>query len=986
MDPMCTEEDQTVRQVLLRESCCPYEVAFDLVYCKPFGFPSGAFWTAVINCMTNYQLGASCFIDLKLGGYSEWDVIRKKFYGDDNLYTYPVQYANIWSGKVMEDYFKTKGLVYTPASKDGVWKQLPPLYLEYLKRKTIHVEGYYFPIIAKPSIDETINWIAVRGNINDEYLILAANVASVMDHLVFYGREEYNRYRRAILDHVPIGALDRFCYIPTFEEKVHSLIKEGHFPSGLRETRWYREGSFEVNQSEVVETKEAEMFKSSGGTITSNTGVVVATSSLGARSKPVVKVADNKSDYSSIVGRWNVLPSLSWTLADTAGALLSVINLPMEGINNDQVRNVFESNGAVRTDVEIMVKLGGTRYHQGLLMVGFVPGITKDQFTYRCANNKVTLSNLHNKYFLNANAGESLIVRCPYFSKTDYIRSNKTHADAIEGSIGVFFVACFTPLQGASEATSSIPVILSVRFVDSEFHFPIPRESLQGFFEDLESVAKKTTSKIVNVGDGIVKLIGVAKDGLDVISNMDHGPVPLVPVPMRVTNGSVNNVDVPFVSEVLSVYSSGMAGSEPGHFARQEDEMNLPFLMGKKCYLTTLEWDTTNIYGTQLFSSPILPSQRIAKFTNTDVSNWHTSIDWLSMMFGRWRGDLCIEIVLSATTFATGTLRVSSLSGFFGDTIDIADSTSQAFTTLDLAEGKRAYTIKFPYNGTQPTKRILPGLWSSVVGDWAREQYACGTWFLHVENPLTLGGDIPDNVTIEVFYWMENVSLYDSPPVVWNFEVVAPALLMENNQGEIVVSTGVETREAVIDNTVPISSLRDLGRKFGYVDGFSITAPTRKYLHQVSEWYELRTLGAITQCYAGYRGGVYVRARVLSHTVSGATLPFFLVWDPNPGSSGDWSTSTGMTYSSANACTAAADTTVIAVTVPFNYNNNFISTRGAIGNNSGVTSPQVDLNMGYVVAVNSTGNMTYALSVSGGDDFRCAGWIGPPKGSLLNRG
>ena len=82
MDPMCTEEDQTVRQVLLRESCCPYEVAFDLVYCKPFGFPSGAFWTAVINCMTNYQLGASCFIDLNLGGYSEWDAIRKKFYGN----------------------------------------------------------------------------------------------------------------------------------------------------------------------------------------------------------------------------------------------------------------------------------------------------------------------------------------------------------------------------------------------------------------------------------------------------------------------------------------------------------------------------------------------------------------------------------------------------------------------------------------------------------------------------------------------------------------------------------------------------------------------------------------------------------------------------------------------------------------------------------------------------------------------------------------
>lgn len=986
-------EDDKVRESLLMEALWPMQVAFDVVYTKTVGMPSGWYLTAIINCLANYVLGVLFFIWAVNAKYEDWCKIRKKYYGDDNVYSYLIEFADRFNGEAMKSFYGDHGLLYTPADKSDVFGESKEVVkCEYLKRSTIFLEDVqiYLPIISKASIDEALNWVSTKSTNGDSWQALTINAVGVCDHLVFYGRRDYNLYREALLQ--ASAACGKTLVVPSFEEIVLRLIERKDFPEKLVESKWYRENEFSVlerTQGDVAETASTESVSSVGTTITSNTGFSRADAGLGSIATPVVRIAESPIDYQTIVSKWQTLPPVSWSTSAPEGSILAAYNLPMEVIVNSQVQAVFDRSYLVRTDVDVMVRCAGTKFQQGILAVGFMPGVTEDQMIARLTLSKTAIANLPNVQYIFA-SGEQTQMRCPYTAKTSYIHTGANLTDSIKGTIGMFFVAVFTQLRVATGASTSANVIVSSKFSNCEFHFPKadPVEEFQGW--DFAPLSR-SAARIINIGKGCFDLARVVVDGLDTLSKLDHEVAPVRGIVTKERNVNLNNIDVPVDSDIMSLFSGGSAVAMPDHFCRNEDEMSVSYICEKPCYLDKVAWTVGDAQGLQKFTCPITPTMWMAKYASSLSNVQVTNIDYVAAMFARWRCDIVVEIVISATAFVSGSLRFSSILGFYTDAVDIGETTGQSFVSMDVSEGKRHFKMRIPYSSISSTKDVLIRPWSTIASGDAREQYAMGTWFLHVENALVVSGNVATTVDVEIFYHLENVSFFDLPPVMWIPTSIG--VLKEIPQGDILVNAGDIKSVNVVENTVPISSLRDVVRKYGFFkyDTSQGTTGVYRYLYNMQEFLESGPVASIAQMYAGVRGGINLKVVYSSSTTYRADRSFFYLYDPTSNGKGSLTVGTGYSDGlpwAANGIVSSSGN--MEITLPFSYKYNYVSTTAAIGTNGGSTAPIEDLNFGVVVfgtynLESRLGSGRLIVYVGGGDDFRGGIFLGAPRASLVER-
>jgi hypothetical protein len=169
----------------------------------------------------------------------------------------------------------------------------------------------------------------------------------------------------------------------------------------------------------------------------------------------------------------------------TSGMTQQLINFPGTLFEQVAIANVLDNYKYFRANVSVQIKIQSTPFHQGSLLIGWLPGWD--------GASTVSLSTLSgcNPVVLSATAETSVTVKIPYLLPNDWLDTELP--PGIDSRIGTLFISELNPLIPTSpNQSTSLPVNVFANFVDSEVQTP---QSLIPALSRVRRIAKMHTGK-----------------------------------------------------------------------------------------------------------------------------------------------------------------------------------------------------------------------------------------------------------------------------------------------------------------------------------------------------------------------------------------------------------------------------------------------------------------------------------------------------------
>jgi hypothetical protein len=197
------------------------------------------------------------------------------------------------------------------------------------------------------------------------------------------------------------------------------------------------------------------------------------------------------------------------------------------------------------------------------------------------------------------------------------------------------------------------------------------------------------------------------------------------------------------------------------------DELGIKNLAQRESYLTTFDWQVSDLRDQKLFGIAVTPGQTAVYSGGLGANEAHaTAMAFASLPFQWWRGTIKFRFQIVASNYHRGRIRVV-YEPF--DTAPSLDYTTNYNRIIDLAEEKD-FTVEIGWNQNVPYKQMLRPLIDgepfgpTFVNPFA-SAFSNGMLSLHVVNDLTVPNSTVNNdIQVNVF-----VSAGD------DFEVAGPA-------------------------------------------------------------------------------------------------------------------------------------------------------------------------------------------------------------------
>lgn len=208
-DPKYTVEDDNIRTMCIYAMIDRTHVVGDLVYRTRYGNCSGGLLTVIINCIANLRL-VYCFIadrykfEGKLGDL-DFETVRRCIYlmtyGDDLLQSISPIWQSWFTGEAFRAYVSHYGMKVTAGNKEALIAPADITEVVFLKCHFRRVPGHnvWYPILDKRSIDSCLAWQQKSSLSVSEDDVLASEINSALEWLVFYGASVFKLYRNTIL-------------------------------------------------------------------------------------------------------------------------------------------------------------------------------------------------------------------------------------------------------------------------------------------------------------------------------------------------------------------------------------------------------------------------------------------------------------------------------------------------------------------------------------------------------------------------------------------------------------------------------------------------------------------------------------------------------------------------------------------------------------------------------------------------------------------
>lgn len=200
----------------------------DNVYMWTHSQPSGNPFTVIINCLYNSSIMRLAWIRImktKAPHLCSMEKFRAHVsmisYGDDNILNISDDVLPLYNQETLSEVMLEMKHEYTDEGKSGVIIQSRTLEEVYfLKRGFVFNESLQRTVgpLKLEVIYEMLNW---TRNTIDPNVILMSNIGTAFREIVFHGREEYDKLRRAIMRVAP--DLPSFPQILTYEAYLHDI-------------------------------------------------------------------------------------------------------------------------------------------------------------------------------------------------------------------------------------------------------------------------------------------------------------------------------------------------------------------------------------------------------------------------------------------------------------------------------------------------------------------------------------------------------------------------------------------------------------------------------------------------------------------------------------------------------------------------------------------------------------------------------------------
>jgi hypothetical protein len=1008
------------RYFIDHEILSPIQIGSFLIWVKCLN-RSGCFFTTI----SNDKVGEG-YIRYIVKTLYRWivfrDHFRTKHQGDDNLIccSDAIVKEGFTPQLLQQKMFELLHQRYTPAAKDETFgdsfKEFKDLMFlgSYPRLK----KGKFTGALRKETIWEMVQWT------RDEDLTIDQTIQSAIEQASQWEPDFYDNF----IDEIRVCCENNGRkMIPVLPYSTCSNLVANRTTSNSGSTFYNMTGEIFV-----AEMERAYEFTPASTTVQGLT--TIKTSTLNDSSEAIASNMDNRADLglneqimdleygqNSIIKR----TAFSWSSAAAAGANQLAIEIPFGLLslgNTNNIQNMaWERFIYATTEVDMIIQVNGTPTQQGALIAYFRPLVTYSVGI----ENKPSF----NHCFLMPNINTTATLTIPF---RFWRHALNTYAGALgEETLGSFRIDVMTPL--ITDAATSCEVTVYSRF-KSKFRIarpilPAGTSVVFGPVGDSKEVfiaegATYSTSNVSNTYtiSSIAGDVPIQGNG----SQTDQQLNPKVSASLPLDNPPLSGCSVPIHRAFPSM--SKVVGLEPTVPLQAHHEMlhreQLSFrdplestiaqICGKRGYLLTANWTTSDAVGTAKFTFPLNSLLTTVGPTFTTGTTLPCNLSLLNQ-FQRWRADFVFEFMCARTQFHSGRLLFTTAYG--APSISSGDENVFLNTVMEFNGDNYWQTIRVPYNAATEFLRTYDG---TQAPDQVQD-FSLGSATVTVANILRATSTVvANNVNILMFVRLENVHVYE-PKLLGGVSFTTnsnritvtdnPAFVAE--AGEVITDTptlGDQQTNTIVDQTAHVSTPQadrpcklDIGRKFEYCIS-DVHEVFRRHTLLSAIYYSKQTINiAGVPTYDVFQIPVYppwfgqdlfaawsghLKYRVFCYT----NVPCPVMYDPHPGNSqgnvnlnsavlmadtakavSTWSGTTYVQRGNALILPGAMEMTfpvgtgasMIDLSIPFNSHYNFLPTSTNSG--AGLTNFS-STNGTLLVRVPTTAKIE--VFIAAGDDFR----------------
>lgn len=463
------------RRILFDEIIHTMQVAIDCVYETHVGNPSGNPLTTPLNTMAHAiylryaYLRVAPEIVRSLVYYD--DHVVDVVYGDDGIVGTSEIVRQFYNYESVHNELKLVGLESQPPSKlDGcILSGDNVLDYTFLKRGFRVVQPtVVYPIMEFKTICELVNWIHESP---DEEAQMYSNLTDAARFLYFYGKTEYNGFFKKVQKHLP-GVVSK---IPSYD-----------YWDRLFQTERYLPNVYEVlEQSDFIEHVPMRAQSQLKPITDARVGVILGeqrtpqhtdSTTLGNKdtsrdSESQRHLVDHTWSLPDTTSRWSLMATGTWTTSDTVNAMKGQYKVPQQSLVSYIQSMAFERFTFWRGGVTFRLQVNGTNFHQGLLIMYFVPLTAKEVINQWHAVSQTTQTSVaHITVDATSNSSGELMI--PFRHLKGYLSMNTESIPDFD-YLGYLQIQVFSELACNTGASPSIGWSLFVSFDDTEFKVPL---------------------------------------------------------------------------------------------------------------------------------------------------------------------------------------------------------------------------------------------------------------------------------------------------------------------------------------------------------------------------------------------------------------------------------------------------------------------------------------------------------------------------------
>lgn len=450
------------------------------------------------------------------------------------------------------------------------------------------------------------------------------------------------------------------------------------------------------------------------------------------------------------------IATFTWNMG---GTLTEVFEPWADFFAHPSVTKRLDNYNLLRCKLKVKFVVNGTPFHYGRAICSYEPWHDYNEVDKVKIGSTVNVMTYSQRphIFIDPAKGQGGCLCLPFFHLDNWI--HVTDIDEFN-QMGQIRVDSINVLKHANGATDPITISVFAWAEDVELVGPtlmVAAQSKDEFISD--GPVSKIASQIADVAGLLTTapVIGpfamattLASNAVASIARLFGFSRPRIitnPTRMkRMIYGDMATTDSHDPSVTLAVTSKQELTIDPRTVGLSDvDEMSIPFLTGKECYLRTVNWEVTDSADSLLFTIPVTP---LVGRSTADPWYFMTPMMFTSLFFKEWSGSIIYRFQVVASNFHRGRLRF-----VFDPNSDNVATVSDTFNTnynriIDIAE-ERDFEVKVSWanhkaylsvgtytdmqGGSPSGLTIEPHLHNGGIALWVLNQLAAPTDLANVE-------------------------------------------------------------------------------------------------------------------------------------------------------------------------------------------------------------------------------------------------------------